>query len=136
MDWLFGDPDRCLWLADLVVAVHFVVVAFALGGAIAIGLGGIRRWEWVRRPVFRLVHFGVVAAVALQQEFCFLTDWEIDLRERAGKGIEDASFVGRLLHDWLFIDLELAVLQRIYLAFGVLVLVGLFAVRPRFRRQR
>ena len=136
MDWLLADPDRCLWIADLIVTVHFVVVVFALGGAIAIVIGGIRRWEWVRRPVYRLVHLGVVAAVALQQELCFLTDWEIDLRARAGKGIEEASFVGRLLHDWLFIDVELATLQRIYLAFGALVLVGVFAVRPRFRRQR
>ena len=136
MDWLLEDPDRCLWLADLIVAIHFAVVAFALGGAIAILLGGIRRWEWVRRPVFRLVHLVVVAAVALQQELCFLTVWEIALRERAGKGIEEASFVGRVLHDWLFVDVELATLQRIYIAFGVLVLVGLFAVRPRFRRQR
>jgi len=136
LDWLFGDPDRCLWLADLVVSIHFLVVTFALGGAIAIVLGGIRRWEWVRRPVFRLVHFGVVVAVALQQDLCFLTDWEIHLREQAGKEIEEASFVGRLLHDWLFVDVELVTLQRIYVAFGVLVLVGLFAVRPRFRSQR
>ena len=136
MDWLLEDPARCSLLADLVVALHFVVVVFALGGAIAILIGWIRSWEWVRRPVLRLFHLGVVAAVALQQGLCFLTDWEIDLRARAGKGIEEASFVGRLLHDWLFIDVELATLQRIYLAFGALVLVGIFAVRPRFRRQR
>ena len=48
MDWLLEDPDRCLWLADLLVATHFAVVAFALGGAIAILIGGLRRWEWVR----------------------------------------------------------------------------------------
>ncbi len=136
MDWLLADPDRCLWIADLIVTVHFVVVAFVLFGAIAILVGGMRRWEWVRGPVFRILHFGIVLVVAIQQELCFLTDWEIDLRARAGKGIEEASFVGRLLHDWLFIDVELATLQRIYLAFGALVLVGIFAVRPRFRRQR
>ena len=136
MEWLLGDPDRCLWLADLVVALHFVVVAFVLGGAIAILLGGILGWEWVRRPVLRLIHLGVVLVVALQSELCFLTDWEIGLRERAGKGIEEASFIGRLLHEWLFVEVELAVLQRIYLAFGALVLAGLFAVRPRFGAQR
>jgi len=136
MDWLLSDPGRCLWLADLVVAVHFCVVAFALGGAIGILVGGIRGWEWVRGRVFRLIHFGVVLAVAFQQELCFMTEWEIELRERAGKGIEEASFVGRLLHDWLFVDVDLATLQKIYIAFGVLVALGLFTVPPRFKRQR
>jgi len=136
VDWLLGDPDRCLWLADLVVALHFVVVAFVLGGAIVILIGGLRGWKWVRVPVFRLIHFGVVTVVALQQELCFLTVWELDLRERAGKGIEEASFVARILHDWLFVDVELVVLQRVYMAFGALVLLGLIAVRPRFRAQR
>jgi len=136
LDWLLSDPGFCLWLADYVVALHFVVVVFALGGAIAILLGGFRSWEWVRRPVFRFIHLGVVAAVALQQELCFLTDWEIALRERAGKGVEEASFVGRLLHEWLFVDVELATLQKIYIAFGLLVLLGLFTVRPCLRRQR
>ncbi len=136
MDWLLGDPSRCLWLADLVVALHFAIVAFVLGGAIMIPLGGLCGWRWVRGPAFRLIHFGVVLVVALQQELCFLTVWELDLRERAGKGIEEASFVARILHDWLFVDVELAVLQRIYIAFGALVLLGLFAVRPRSWAQR
>ena len=136
MDWLLEDPARCSLLADLVVALHFVVVAFSLGGAIAILIGWIRSWEWVRRPVLRLFHLGVVAAVALQQELCFLTEWELALRERAGKGIEEASFIGRLIHDWLFVEVDLVTLQRIYITFGVLVLLGLFAVRPRFRTQR
>ena len=136
MEWLLSDPDRCLWLADLVVAVHFTIVAFVFFGAIAILVGGMRRWEWVRGPVFRLTHLGIVLVVALQQELCFLTDWEIELRSRAGKGIEEASFVGRLLHDWLFVDVDLATLQKIYIAFGALVVLGLFTVRPHFKRQR
>jgi hypothetical protein len=136
VDWLLGDPDRCLLLADLVVALHFAVVAFVLGGAIMILIGGLRGWKWVRDPVFRLIHFAVVLVVALQQELCFLTVWELDLRERAGKGIEEASFVARILHDWLFVDVELVVLQRIYIAFGALVLLGLLAVRPRAWAQR
>ena len=136
MDWLLEDPTRCSYLADLVVAVHFGVVAFVLGGAIMILLGGLRDWSWVRGPVFRLIHFGVVLVVALQQELCFLTVWELELRERAGKGIEEASFVGRILHDWLFVDVELVVLQRIYMVFGLIVLLGLFAVRPRAWSQR
>ena len=136
MDWLLSDTDRCLWLADLVVAVHFVVVAFVLFGAIAILVGGIRRWEWVRGSIFRFLHLGIVLVVVLQQELCFLTDWEIELRSRAGKGIEEASFIGRLLHEWLFVDVELATLQKIYIAFGVLVALGLFTVPPRLKRQR
>ena len=72
MDWLLEDPTRCSYLADLVVAVHFAVVAFVLGGAIMILLGGLRAWSWVRGPVFRLIHFGVVLVVALQQELCFI----------------------------------------------------------------
>ena len=40
MGWLTSDPDRCLLLADLVVTVHFGIVAFVLLGALAIPLGG------------------------------------------------------------------------------------------------
>jgi len=143
LDWLLGDPvdpQRCLWLADLVVTLHFAVVAFALGGAIAIVLGGTFRWEWVRRPVFRLPHLTVTTIVAVQALLdvtCFLTDWEKDLRKLAGKEeIEEAGFIGRLLHDWLFIEVEQAVLTPIYVVFGLLVLTGLFFVRPRFKSQR
>ena len=136
MGWLTSDPDRCLLLADLVVTVHFGIVAFVLLGALAIPLGGWRGWEWVRARSFRLIHFVVVLVVALQQDLCFLSRWEIDLREMAGRGIEEASFVGRLLHDWLFVEVDLATLQRIYIAFGVLVLLGLFAVPPRLKAQR
>ncbi|MCH2104281.1 MAG: DUF2784 domain-containing protein [Planctomycetes bacterium] len=136
MGWLTSDPDRCLLLADLVVTVHFGIVAFVLLGALAIPLGGWRGWEWVRGRSFRLIHFVVVLVVALQQDLCFLTRWEIDLRRMAGRGIEEASFVGRLLHDWLFVEVDLDTLQRIYIAFGVLVLLGLFAVPPRLKAQR
>ena len=111
-----------------------------ISGALAIVFGGIFRWEWVRRPIFRLSHLTVTTIVAVQallKVTCFLTDWEKELRRLAGKvEIEEASFIGRLLHEWLFVDVELATLQKIYIAFGVLVLLGLFAVPPRFKRQR
>jgi len=47
---------------------------------------------------------------------------------------EDFSFVGRILHDILFVDVDQALLHWIYAGLGVLVLGGMILVPPR-RRQ-
>ncbi|MHC5016171.1 MAG: hypothetical protein ACYTGM_16960 [Planctomycetota bacterium] len=43
-------------LADLLVLVHLLLVCFIIGGLIAIVIGGFRKWNWIRNPIFRVVH--------------------------------------------------------------------------------
>lgn len=76
---------QALWqlLADAVLTLHFGVVAFVLGGALAVLLGHGRGWRWVCAPLFRWAHLGAIGFVVLQSWWgadCPLTVLEIWLR--------------------------------------------------------
>ena len=111
MDWFPDDPRTCLRLADAVVTLHFCVVAFIVGGELAILAGGLAGWSWVRNRWFRIAHLGRMVLVAAQSAFgvlCPLTTLENDLRLRAGRPLDQASFIGRWLHELLFVEVDLA----------------------------
>ena len=129
------------FFADLVTTVHLAIVAFMILGLPLILVGGACKWAWVRNPWFRITHLGIMGYIvfnALRGELCFLTHLEHDLREKAGQSMEgarDYSFIGRLFHDILFVEMPQEDLHRIYFAFGALVLIATLFVRPRFRRS-
>jgi hypothetical protein len=92
--------------ADLIVVVHAAYVGFVLFGLIAVLLGIVFRWRWVRNFWFRVIHFVMIAIVvgeALSGILCPLTTWEEGLREMAGvpKGV-GGTFVGRLCDTVMF----------------------------------
>ena len=124
--------------ADIITAVHLAVVLFMLGGMFLVPLGGVLGWSWVRSLPLRLTHLGIMGYIvfnAIRGELCFLTHWEVDLRQAAGQETrEQWSFVGRLLHDILFVEVDQDLLHGIYIGLGVLVLAGLVFVPPRRRR--
>ena len=123
-------------LADLVAAVHLAIVVFMIAGQAAILAGWALGWAWIRSRWLRLVHLaimGYIAFNALRGELCFLTHVEFDLRREGGQQGAEGSFVGQLLHDILFVDLDQGVLNGIYLAFFAVVLVCLVGAPPRRR---
>ena len=124
-------------LADLIVVAHLLYVGFIVGGELLIVLGGCRRWSWVRNRSFRVLHLAAILFVMAEARLgltCPLTEWEADLRRRAGQQVdEDFSFVGRLVHDVLFIDLPSAAFPIMYGGFAALVLATLLIVPPRWR---
>ena len=92
-------------LADAVVAIHLALVGFIVIGMAAIVLGIVLRWRWVRNFYFRIIHLAMIAIVVEMTIFgvgCPLTDWENQLREKAGETVEQGTFIGRLLHGILF----------------------------------
>jgi hypothetical protein len=124
-------------LADLVVAVHVGYVAFVVVGQILIWAGLLLRWRWVRNPVFRWVHLVMMAVVGLEAAFdvtCPLTSWEATLRRWAGQQAAGESFLGRLLHELIFVDLPPAVITALHITFALLVL-GTFVLAPPRRRK-
>jgi hypothetical protein len=126
-------------LADLVVAAHFAYVSFVVVGLAAILLGGWRKWRWVRNFWFRLIHFLMIAIVVLESLagiVCPLTDWEDALREKAGETVKQGSFIGRMLHQLMFVHFPPGVLTTCYCVFGFLVLASLFLVRPSWPKWR
>jgi hypothetical protein len=126
-------------LADGMVAAHVAYVAFVVLGQLAIIVGAGLKWEWVRNPWFRGPHLLAIAIVVLEEFMgwrCPLTTWEEQLRLLAGQSIGGGTFMGRLLHDLLFIDdvwPEKAI-QVLHVSFGVLVAQSLIMCPPRFRK--
>ena len=106
-------------------------------GLLLILLGIARGWRWVRNWWFRVFHLAAITIVALEAVFniaCPLTTWEHQLRERAGQAVSDATFVGRLLDQLLFIHGAEAVLPYVHMGFGLLVLLTFLLVPPRLPR--
>lgn len=127
-------------LADLLVFLHLLVVAFIVSGQVLIVVGALRRWRWIRHPVFRLAHVAaivVVAGQAVTGVACPLTEWEYELRLRAGQTVEtDISFVGRLVHAIIFYEAPPWAFTITYVLFALLVIGTLVLVPPRWRSTR
>jgi len=127
------------FLADLIVVVHCVYVAFVVVGMALILIGIARRWQWVRNFWFRILHFlavGFVAFESLGRMVCPLTDWERDLRVLAGGQGDPRSFVGRLVHGLIFYDAPAWVFTLCYCAFAAAVLATLWLAPPRWPWKR
>ncbi|HWB12152.1 MAG TPA: DUF2784 domain-containing protein [Pirellulales bacterium] len=125
-------------LADVLVVLHLLYVAFIVIGQIAILVGAWLHWSWVRDGWFRWTHLAaimVVACEAVAGIVCPLTAWESQLRRLAGEVPAAGSFVGRGVHAILFFDLPPWVFTTAYVLFAVVVLATLRLV-PIRRRDR
>ncbi len=130
-------PNAYALLADFIVVLHFVYMSFIVGGQVLILLGWPLRWAWIRNMWFRGVHLAsivVVAAEAVAGIVCPLTDWEYQLRMKAGQSPEEGSFVGRWAHRLLFYRFPEEVFTAVYVTFAVLVVATLIAVPPRRKK--
>jgi hypothetical protein len=119
-------------LAGLILAVHLAVIAFNIGGLIAIPLGARLGWTFVHNPVFRLLHLGslaVVAAQALAGRACFLTLWQAE----AGGTPDEEPLIMRTVNALIYWNLPEWVFAAVYVAvFGyTLALVKLVPIRKR-----
>lgn len=129
-------------LADLIVAIHFGIVAFIVLGQLAILAGILRGWGWVRNFWFRLAHLVGIAIVAFEAVAgidCPLTVWEYELRTLAGQTVQEGTFLGRWFHFLLFYDAEPWVFTTGYVTFALLVLLTFLVAppqRPRFLRRQ
>lgn len=94
-------------LADALLGLHVMVVAFVVLGTLAILVGARRDWRWIRRFDFRLTHLGLLVFIALQAwlgRLCPLTLWEQTLRIRAGQTTYDTSFIQHWLSRLIFFE--------------------------------
>lgn len=127
-------------LADLVLVIHFAFVVFVIIGLVLTLIGYLMQWQWVRNPWFRWLHLAAIGLVVLQAwagVICPLTTLENWLRSKAGEVTYAGSFIAHWLRTILFYRAEPWVFTIAYSAFGVLVAVSWFLVRPRpFRAQQ
>jgi hypothetical protein len=133
------STDTYRLLADLVVALHAVFVAFVVFGQALVLLGWWRGWGWTRNPWLRWSHLAAIAVVVAQAWLgaaCPLTLLEMELRLAAGEGIYGTSFVGHWLDRLLFYLAPGWVFTLAYTAFGLLVLASFLGHPPRRGRAR
>jgi polyferredoxin len=125
--------------ADAVVVVHFSYVAFVMIGLLAILLGLICRWGWVRNIWFRSLHLLailVVAAEAICGITCPLTTWEQRLRALAGDTSYQGDFIADWVHRLMFFDCQPWVFTLCYVLFGLVVLATFVLAPPRWNREQ
>ena len=112
-------------LADVVVVLHGAYVAFVLIGLLAVVAGYVLCWNWIRNVWFRGTHLAMILVVVVEAFAgitCPLTTLENYLRFQAGMTVREGTFVGQIVHDWLFYDVQPWVLTAAYSLFALLVL--------------
>ncbi len=123
-----------LLLADLIVVIHFSLMAFIVFGLVAILLGIVFRWSWVRNLWFRGIHLFVILVIvgeSLAGVRCPLTVWEHDLRVQAGQKTFEGDFIAYWLHRLMFFRAEPWVFTVAYVTFGLVVLATFLLAPPR-----
>jgi hypothetical protein len=126
------------FLADFILVVHAMFVAFVILGFVLIVIGKLRRWTWIRNLWVRLIHLaaiGIVVAESWFGEICPLTEWESRLREAAGGVGYSETFIQYWLQKILFYDIAPWVFTTAYTVFGIVVLLAWILVPPRLSRR-
>jgi hypothetical protein len=121
-------------LADLVLATHFAVVLFVIGGLAAIVVGNVYRWPFVNAWWFRLAHIaaiGVVVAQAWLGIACPLTTLESSLRMKAGGTGYETSFIEHWVTRVLYYDAPAWVFTGAYTLFALAVAAAWWRFPPR-----
>lgn len=77
-----------------------------------------------------IVIVGVEAVLNIE---CPLTNWEGHFRQLAGQEVSGESFVGRLLHNLIFVDWPPWVIDTSHVVFALLVLATFVLAPPRRR---
>lgn len=125
-------------LADVVLTLHFAVVAFVVGGLVVVIVGNLRNWRWVNRLWFRLAHLGaimVVVAEAWLGVVCPLTTLEMGLRAKARVTTYRGSFIEHWIQQLLYYDAPAWVFVLGYTLFGLLV-VATWLIFPPITKHR
>lgn len=124
-------------LADLILLLHAVIVAFVVLGLPLIALGGWLGWRWIRVRWLRLLHLATIAFVATQAwlgETCPLTLWEQQLRLHAGQQAYDGSFIEHWLARLIFFDAPPWLFVIAYTLFGLAVAAAWWRWPPQRAR--
>ncbi len=124
-----------LALANLIALIHAAWVAFIVLGLVAILLGIVFRWSWVRNFWFRTIHVTMMAIVVVESLAglpCPLTIWEHQLRVRGGQADIQDDFIAYWVHQFIFYEAEPWVFTTLYLLFGLAVAAAFLLAPPRW----
>jgi hypothetical protein len=118
-------------LAETILAVHLAIILFNLFGLVAVPLGALYDWPFVRVLWWRVLHVLLLAAVAAQAALgraCILTLWQYDLSHAAAQPTPlIAGWIDRLVY-W---PLSLWVSAALYVLVFAYAVALLWLVPPR-----
>jgi hypothetical protein len=100
-------------------------------------VGAALQWSWIRNFWLRVIHLGAIGIVALEALIgmaCPLTVWEDWFRRHAGQTVTEGSFVGRCLHNVIFLDCPPWFFTVLHVGFALLVLATFIVIPPRLMR--
>ena len=129
--------DLLAALALAVLAVHVAVIAFNVLGLIAIPLGGLLDWRFVRVFWWRALHLALLAVPALQALFgctCFLTLWQAMLEQEVGARASQEPLIARLVESVIFWPLPIWFFAALYVAVWIYA-IALWRLVPPTRRS-
>jgi hypothetical protein len=122
-------------LAEAVLAAHLAIILFNVFGLVAVPLGAVCGWRFVRMRWWRILHIGLLAAVAAQAVLgraCFLTLWQAAL---SGAGAEQTPLIVHWVNSVIYWPLPIWVFTVLYvLVFGYAL--GLLWLVPLNRAQK
>lgn len=121
-------------LANLILALHLLVVMFVVGGLAVVPVGNRLRWHWVNRRGFRLTHLAAVLFIVAESWIgmvCPLTTLENRLRAQAGEGRYDGGFIAHWMGELLYYQAPGWVFVLIYTAFAGLVALAWWRYPPQ-----
>jgi len=133
-----GSMNLYSQLADLVLVLHGLFVAFVALGFVAIWVGHLAGWRFVCDIRFRLAHLLAMACVLAESLFgmtCPLTTWESELRLRTQEGGYEGSFVQHWVGRLLFCECSERTFTVLYAAFFALILLSFWVVPPRWAHR-
>ena len=126
--------DLSIVLAEVVLAMHLVVIAFNVFGLFAIPLGGWLGWRFVRLFWWRALHLAslaVVAAQALAGQACFLT-----VMQDALSGARQTPLIMSWINQLLFWPLPIWVFAALYVIVFLYTLALWRWIPPRRAKVR
>ena len=126
-------------VADAIVFLHVLYVAYVVVGQAIIVLAGTFRTQWGRNPWFRWSHLTAIGIVAFEEVMgwtCPLTTWEQQFRTLAGQEWHADTFMARLTHALIFSQpWPQEVFAAVHISFCLIVLQAILLYPPRWFRS-
>lgn len=125
-----------LFVADLILIVHFTLILFVAGMCVSILLRSLTSWQWVYNYRLRTAHFLCMVVIGLQilsGGICGLTYAEGYLRVLGGQQLYSRTFIQHWLEQLVFIDAPVAVLGVVYVVVALYVTCAWFKDRRAFK---
>jgi hypothetical protein len=120
--------------AEAILASHVAIILFNLFGLIAVPIGALRGWRFVRIAWWRVLHIAALAAVAVQAvagRACILTVWQAEM---SGAATEPKPLIMGWVDRLIYWHLPMWVFAALYLAVFGYALALLWFVPPRRNR--